>query len=217
MTMDTSLYMKPKNLPFEAACLAEPLSGAWKGMIQYSQMALGEDVIVIGVGGIGLMCLMIARAAGAGRLIAIDPSPYARKNALALGATHAIDPAAGNVKEQVYAILPKGPDLIVEAAGPIQAVQMMVDLRRRGTRWNVFGITTHETFELDGGLTHFLEGRMDASFGTTPLAMSKSIRLMETGLVDIQKVISHTFSLENLHQAVEMMGQPERNKVVIKP
>ena len=54
MTMDTSLYMKPKNLPFEAACLAEPLSGAWKGMIQYSQMALGEDVIVIGVGGIGL-------------------------------------------------------------------------------------------------------------------------------------------------------------------
>ena len=48
----------------------------------------------------------------------------------------------------------------------------MVDLRRRGTRWNVFGITTHETFELDGGLTHFLEGRMDASFGTTPLAMT---------------------------------------------
>ncbi len=60
----------------------------------------------------------------------------------------------------------------------------MVDLRRRGTRWNVFGITTHETFELDGGLTHFLEGRMDASFGTTPLAMLKAIRLMETGLVD---------------------------------
>ena len=57
----------------------------------------------------------------------------------------------------------------------------MVDLRRRGTRWNVFGITTHETFELDGGYTHFLEGRMDASFGTTPLAMQKAIRLMESG------------------------------------
>ena len=71
----------------------------------------------------------------------------------------------------------------------------MVDLRRRGTRWNVFGITTHETFELDGGLTHFLEGRMDASFGTTPLAMQKAIRLMEAGLVNTEKIISHRFPL----------------------
>ncbi|MFW6292271.1 MAG: hypothetical protein ACOC7V_08060, partial [Spirochaetota bacterium] len=91
------------------------------------------------------------------------------------------------------------------------------DLRRRGTRWNVFGITTHETFELDGGLTHFLEGRMDASFGTTPLAMSRAIRLMETGLVDTERIISHRFPLSKIHDAVETMGSPDRNKVVIQP
>ena len=67
----------------------------------------------------------------------------------------------------------------------------MVDLRRRGTRWNVFGITTHETFELDGGLTHFLEGRMDASFGTTPIAMAHAIRLIERGLVDTADLPRH--------------------------
>ena len=55
----------------------------------------------------------------------------------------------------VYEIIPHGPDLIVEAAGPIEAVNLMVDLRRRGTRWNVFGITTHETFELDAGIRFF--------------------------------------------------------------
>jgi L-iditol 2-dehydrogenase len=217
LTLETCLYHKPKTLSFDAACLTEPLSGAWKGVIQYSQMSLGDDVVVIGVGGIGLLCLMVARAAGAGRLIAIDPSPYARQNALALGATHAVDPSEGNVKEQVYGILPKGPDLIVEAAGPIEAVKTMVDLRRRGTRWNVFGITTHETFELDGGLTHFLEGRMDASFGTNPLAMTKAIRLMESGLIDIEKIISHRFPLNMIHDAVAMMGQPERNKIIIQP
>ena len=93
----------------------------------------------------------------------------------------------------------------------------MVDLRRRGTKWNVFGITTHETFQLDGGLTHFLEGRMDASFGTTPLAMLKAIQLMERGLVDTCKIISHRFPLSQIHQAVEVMGQPQRNKVMIYP
>jgi len=106
---------------------------------------------------------------------------------------------------------------VVEAAGPIEAVKLMVDLRRRGTRWNVFGITTHETFELDGGRAHFLEGRMDASFGTTPLAMSRAIRLMETGVVDTEKVITHRFPLAEIDKAIETMESPDRNKIIINP
>ncbi|HAU39086.1 MAG TPA: hypothetical protein DCX07_15405 [Phycisphaerales bacterium] len=216
-TPETSLLHKPASVSFDAAALTEPLSGAWKGVIQYSQMQVGDDVVVIGVGGIGLLCLMVARAAGAGRLIAVDTSAYARANAMKLGATHAVDPSAGDAKKQVYDILPDGPDLVVEAAGPIAAVRLAAELRRRGTRWNVFGITTHETFELDGGLTHFLEGRMDASFGTTPLAMQKAVRLMEAGLVDPEKIVSHRFALKDIHQAVEVMGGQERNKVIIHP
>lgn len=218
VTAESCLFAKPSGIGFDAAALTEPLSGAWKGVIQKSEMRLGDDVVVIGTGGIGLLCMMVAKAAGAGRLIAIDASAYARRNALAIGgATAVIDANAPDVKEQMYDLLPEGPDLVVEAAGPIQAVKLMVDLRRRGTKWNVFGITTHEKFELDGGLTHFLEGRMDASFGTTPLAMQNAVRLMERGLVDPEKIISHRFPLSEIHRAVEVMGTPERNKVMIHP
>ena len=56
----------PKKLTWPAAALTEPLSGAWKGVIQYSQMQVGDDVVVIGVGSIGLLCLMVARSAGLG-------------------------------------------------------------------------------------------------------------------------------------------------------
>ena len=208
---------KPVGISFEAAALTEPLSGAWKGVIQYSEMRIGDDVVVIGVGGIGLLCLMVARAAGAGHLIAVDTSEYARDKAMRLGATVAIDPCQGHTRDKVYEIIAQGPDLIVEAAGPIEAVKLMVDLRRRGTRWNVFGITTHETFEMDGGLTHFLEGRMDASFGTTPLAMQKAIRLMERGLVNPERIITHSFALADIHEAIQVMGWQERNKVIINP
>ena len=217
LTRENCLFAKPAGLSFDAACLTEPLSGAWKGVIQYSEMKVGDDVVVIGVGGIGLLCMLVAKAAGAGRLIAIDLAEQARKQALALGATHVVDPTSGDTVNQVYAILPDGPDLVVEAAGPIAAVKLMIDLRRRGTRWNVFGITTHEKFELDGGLTHFLEGRMDASFGTTSLAMSRAIRLMETGLIPIERVISHRFRLSQIHEAVAVMGSLEHNKVIINP
>jgi L-iditol 2-dehydrogenase len=211
------LFHKPPHISFDAAALTEPLSGAYKGVIQYSQMQVGDDVVVIGTGGIGLLCLMVAGAAGAGRLIAVDTSDYALENAAALGATHTVNPAREDARARVYEILPDGPDLVVEAAGPIEAVRLMVSLLRRGTRWNVFGITTHETFELDGGLTHFLEARMDASFGTTPAAMTHAIRLMERGVVDPERIVSHRFPLEKIHEAVEVMGKAERNKIIINP
>ena len=81
----------------------------------------------------------------------------------------------------------------------------------------MFGITTHEKFELDGGLAHFLEARMDASFGTNPLAMQRALRLIEAGLVDPGKAISHRFPLSEIHAAVEAMGGHERNKVIVNP
>ncbi len=211
------LLRKPASVSFEAAALTEPLSGAWKGVIQYSDMRIGDDVVIIGVGGIGLLCLMVAKAAGAGHLIAVDTSAYARDKAILLGATAVIDPSEGHTRERIYEIVPHGPDLIVEAAGPIEAVKLMVGLRRRGTRWNVFGITTHETFEMDGGLTHFLEGRMDTSFGTTPLAMQKAIRLMERGLVNPERIITHRFALADIDEAIDVMGREDRNKVIINP
>ena len=215
-TTESCLLHKPESISFDAAALTEPLSGAWKGLIKHSEMQVGDDVVIVGVGGIGLLCLMVARAAGAGRLIAIDPSLYARTNAQKMGATHVIDPQEEDARKQVYDIIPDGPDLVIEAAGPIVAVELMAQLRRRGTRWNVFGITTHENFELDGGLTHFLEGRMDASFGTNPAAMQRAVRLMESGLVNTEDIISHRFKLSEIHRAIEVMGQPERNKVMIQ-
>lgn len=216
VTTESCLHKKPVCVSFDSAALTEPLSGAWKGVVQKSEIRVGDDVVVIGTGGIGLLCAMVAKAAGAGRLIAIDASEYARDSALRVGgATHVINALEKDVKERVYSIMPEGPDLVIEAAGPVQAVKLMTELRRRGTKWNIFGITTHEKFELDGGLTHFLEGRMDASFGTTPMAMRRAIRLMERGLVNPEKTISHRFPLERIHDAVEVMGRGERNKVMI--
>ncbi len=212
-----TIYAKPKSISFDAACQTEPVSGAWKGIVHMSQMQVGDDVVIIGAGGIGAYCLMVAKAAGAGRLIAIDVSDYALETSRKLGATHAINPNKCDAKKAVYEVLPAGPDLVLEGAGPIAAVKLMTQLLRRGTRWNIFGITTHETFELDGGLMHFLEARMDASFGTNPLAMEKAIRLIERGLVNPEKVISHRFPLKEIHKAIEVMGSPERNKVVINP
>jgi threonine dehydrogenase-like Zn-dependent dehydrogenase len=217
VTGANTLFPKPKGISFDVACQTEPLSGAWKGVIHLSEMRVGDDVVIIGTGGIGMYCLMVAKAAGAGRLIAVDVSDFALETARRLGATHTVNPKHGDAKSTIYEILPQGPDLVIEAAGPIQAVELMVSLLRRGTRWNIFGITTHEKFTLDGGLMHFLEARMDSSFSTNPMAMESAIRLLERGVVNPDKVISHRFPLAEIHQAIDVMGTRERNKILINP
>ena len=154
---------------------------------------------------------------GAGTIIAVDVSDYALDNALRLGATHAINPNKDDVRQAVYQIVPQGPDLVVEAAGPVEAVQMMFALCRRATRVNLFGITTHEEVKFDGGYTHFLETRMDSSFSVTPMSMVNAIRIISRGLIDPSKIITHRFSLSKINEAMEIMGKTRRNKVMIFP
>jgi len=108
-----------------------------------------DDVVVIGTGGIGMYCLMVAAAAGAGRLIAVDTSDYALGNAKKLGATHTVNPKNVDAKKAIYEIMPEGPDLVVEAAGPFRRQPHGQPFATRH-RWNIFGITTHEEFKLDG-------------------------------------------------------------------
>ena len=108
-------------------------------------------------------------------------------------------------------------DLIVEAAGPIEAVRMMFDLRRRGTRINLFGITTPETVEFSGGETHWLETRMDASFSINTESMVNAIRIIERGLVDTGRIVTHRFPLSEADAAMQAMALRERNKVMIFP
>ena len=211
----SSIYHKPPGISWEAAALTEPLAGSWKGLIHYSQLQVGEDVVVIGTGGIGMLVLMLAAVAGAGARIAVDISDFALANAAKLGATHTVNPQETDAKTAVYDVLPEGPDLIVEAAGPVDAVQLMFDLCRRGTRINLFGITTHEEVHFDGGYTHFLETRMDSSFSISPLAMMNAIRIIKRGLVDPAEIITHRFPMENIQEAMEAMATPEHNKVMV--
>ncbi len=96
-----TIYPRPPGISFDAACQTEPVSGAWKGVIRNSEMRVGDDVVIIGTGGIGLYCLMVARAAGAGRLVAVDLSEYALAAAHRLGATHCINPRTTDPRDAV--------------------------------------------------------------------------------------------------------------------
>ncbi|NCP29623.1 MAG: hypothetical protein AUJ96_07595 [Armatimonadetes bacterium CG2_30_66_41] len=211
-----AVFRKPKNVSFAAAALTEPLGGCWKGLIKYVNLRLGEDFVVVGAGGMGMLLILLAKAAGAGKILALDVADLPLQRARECGATHLLNLRECDGKEAVYDILPKGPDVVFEAAGPLEAAQLAYDLCRRGTKLNVFGVTTPGDIHLRPGEYHFLEIETTASFSVSTEAMQRSLELQEKGLIDTEKIITHRFPLEQLDEAYAMMARPDRVKVMIE-
>ncbi len=214
---EIAVYKKPPNISFEAAALTEPLAGSYKGLILYSQLTIGEDLVIIGAGSMGLLASMIAEKAGAATVIMVDVDEWRLDFAMKCGATHLVNSSKVNPKKAIYGIIPDGPDLVFEAAGPLPAAQLAFDLCRRGTRINEFGVTTDGTINVSPANIHWLETRVDASFSVHPRAMLGSIRLQERGIVDAGKIITHRFPLDKIEDAMAMMKKPDRVKVIIEP
>jgi NDMA-dependent alcohol dehydrogenase len=95
---EISLVPIPDYVPMDKACiLGCGVPTGWGGAVYSGEVRAGEDVTVIGVGGIGGSAIQGARYAGARRIFAIDPLPWKREQALALGATH----TAASIEEAI--------------------------------------------------------------------------------------------------------------------
>ena len=77
----------------------------------------GSALAVAGGGSVGLAAVLGGVVAGCSTIIVIEPHSSRRELALELGATHAIDPAAGGVTEQIRAIVPRGLDNSIDTTG----------------------------------------------------------------------------------------------------
>lgn len=100
----------------------------------------GDSIAVFGTGGIGLNACMAAAFAGGMPVIGIDPNPVRREMAETCGATHTIDPMAGDVVDAVRAIVPGGVDLAVEASGQPAVMRSAINaVRAQGGRAVVIG------------------------------------------------------------------------------
>ena len=105
---------------FDAVCI-DPASVAYAA-IRDAKICLGDDVIVFGMGAIGLFLTQMLRSAGCARILAVDPVARRRELAAALGATHTLDPAQGDMALEVRNILGAGADIAIEASGNYRAL-----------------------------------------------------------------------------------------------
>lgn len=134
-----ALSVLPAQLPARHACILG--CGVMTGVgaaVNVAQVQPGDTVAVLGCGGVGLSVVQGARLAGAARIIAIDRRPAALQRAVALGATHTLEPAADDVQgdEMAAAVRAltqgRGADHAFEATGVAALAFLPLKLCRNG-------------------------------------------------------------------------------------
>ena len=118
LAYETNVVRLPDDIPFE---LAAPLgcgiqTGAGGVMLALGAKA-GSTILITGGGAVGLAAVMGAAIQGCGTIIVLEPHAARRELAKELGATHAIDPGAGDVTAAVRAILAVGVDYAFDTTG----------------------------------------------------------------------------------------------------
>lgn len=114
------------GLPLRDIALVEPCSVGFHA-VNRAQLAPGETVVILGCGMIGLGALMGSLRAGA-RVIAVDLSRSKLDIARRLGAGHTLCPEDGDIEAQIAALLPDGPDVVIEAVGAPATFLQAVDI-----------------------------------------------------------------------------------------
>ena len=139
----SSVFALPEGLPVaDAAILGCAGFTAYGAVTRAADVQPGERVAIVGVGGVGSSCVQIARARGAGQVIAVDVGAAKCEAALALGATHAIDAAAEDVRVRVAAITGgDGVDVAIEALGKVETLQLAIDVLALGGRAVAVGVS----------------------------------------------------------------------------
>lgn len=188
------LYPVPSSFSETAAAMLEPLGVALHAF-DLGHARLGHSVAVVGCGPIGLMLLQVARAAGCAPVIAVEPLEHRRLAAAALGADIVINPPADLPGALGSAGRPGGVDVAFEMAGTDEAVGISMELARPGARVVLGGIPERDSTTFTASLAR-RKGLTIAMVRRMREVYPRAIHLVERGVVDIDSVVTHRFSLD---------------------
>jgi len=203
-------YRIPPEISFEDAALVEPAAVALHA-VRGSNLRVGDNVLIIGAGTIGLMLLQCCKAAGASSTIVTDLIDFRLDIARRLGADYTM-----NVKDldPVAAIRSEfgrdWVDVVFEASGSMSAMNQAIEVVRKGSEIVVVGIPPKEV-STEIALIQDRELLVKGSLMYSSRDYSRVIEMMARGKIGSSGMITHRFSLRDLYKAYQTIEeQPER-------
>ncbi|VEG47110.1 Zn-dependent alcohol dehydrogenase [Mycolicibacterium flavescens] len=206
----------PDSLPFEQACIIpDAVSTPWAAIQHTAKVKPGEAAVVLGVGGLGIHAIQILRMSGAAPIIAVDPLPGPRENALRRGADAAFDPTQPTFVEELHAFLGnRGVDTAFNFAGFPGIDEQILPLLSPGGRLTIAGLSGNP-FTVENSVALIVhQQRILGHYGYLPADVEQLVRLVHWGRLDLRDSVSAVLPLEHAHEAVRQLetkdGDPIR-------
>ena len=192
----------PSNVSFAQAALAEPL-GVALGTMKKSHAKLGDTCLIMGAGSIGLCTLVVAKAMGLRDIVVCASGRGREALAKKHGADHFIATKEQDLMEEMRKIHPDGTDVIIDATGMEECIQMALKLCKKGGTVVLEGYGRGKTMQICMDDIHINNLHLIGA-GNNWNMHQKAIDLMASGVIDIEDFVSEVISLEEFEKGIDM-------------
>ena len=198
----------------EIAALFDPFGNAVHTALEFP--VLGEDVLITGVGPIGLLATAVVNHAGARNVVVTDVNPFRLDLAMRMGASRAVDVRSEDIQQvQKDLGMMEGFDVALEMSGDPRALQDILDNTIHGANVALLGIPS-EPFSIDWTIVIFNMLNLKGIYGREMFdTWYKMSVLVQSGL-DISPVITQRFDAEEYEDAFTALQSSESAKVLLR-
>ncbi|HOZ47904.1 MAG TPA: alcohol dehydrogenase catalytic domain-containing protein [Candidatus Hydrogenedentes bacterium] len=211
------VYKVPDSVSHKHAALIEPLACALHA-VERGEIKLGDVVVQVGCGTLGLCMVAAERLKNPGLLIALDLIDSRLELARGFGADLTFNPNDGGVVQKVLDLTDGyGCDVLIEATGNPEAIVPSLHMIRKAGTFVEFsvmkGLSAADWTIIGDGKELNIHG---AHLG--PYTFPVAIDYLERGLINIEPIVTHEFALADFEQGLAAVEHPEDSiKVLLKP
>ena len=210
---ENRLTVVPASVSFEiCALLADTLTTGFGVITNNAKARIGESVVIIGCGGIGLGAVLGAHLAGAHPVIAVDLQDHKLAKAREYGATHTINSAQSNFADEVRQILGGPADIVIDGTGIPEVLEKAYELSSGSGRCIIFGVMPFDRKLSINTLPLHFGKVLSGSHGGESLPaedIPRLVRMMQDQRFDPSGFVSHRIPLEQINDGIARMRSGE--------
>lgn len=213
-----NVHILPDNVSFLAGALTEPLACVVHGVLDMPKITPGDVAVVAGPGAIGLLTAQVVRAAGATVvLLGTDADEHRLALATELGVDYTFNVQQEGYKESIAELTNGyGADIVCECSGAGPAAQMLLEVVRRAGQYAQIGLFGKPVaWDLDQ--ICYKELSVTGSNASVPSAWDRALKLMGSGLVKTEPLISSVLPITEWREAFDLFEKRQGLKIVLQP
>ncbi|KMZ54097.1 NAD(P)-dependent alcohol dehydrogenase [Dorea sp. D27] len=210
-------FKLPENISTKEGALVEPLSVGMHAANQ-GDVKLGDSVVILGAGCIGLVTLLACKAHGATDITVVDVIPKRLDYAMKLGATRVINGREADAVAEVEKLTEgAGVDKVFETAGAPITIQQTPYMVKNGGTIVLVGISAQEKIEYNFAKIMAKEAKIESVFRYRNI-YPQAIAAIADGIIDVSGIVTHEFDFDDIQNAFDcaINNKDEVVKAVIK-